>query len=70
MKHMLEAGDVEEGLNAATAIGDDRLLRQAGRSVSPDSFTHGSSAQRVGWFKRGLVNGDLRDCDTFAAAQL
>ena len=70
MKHMLEAGDVEEGLNAASAIGDDRLLRQAGRSVSPDSFTHGSSAQRVGWFKRGLVNGDLRDCDTFAAAQL
>ena len=70
MKHMLEAGDVEEGLNAATAIGDDRLQQQAGRSVSPDSFTHGSSAQRVSWFKRGLANGDLRDCDTFAAAQL
>ncbi|MGA9033495.1 MAG: neutral zinc metallopeptidase [Sulfuricaulis sp.] len=70
MKHMLEAGDVEEGLNAATAIGDDRLQRQAGRSVSPDSFTHGSSVQRVSWFKRGLANGDLRDCDTFAAAQL
>jgi hypothetical protein len=70
MKPMLEAGDVEEGLNAASAIGDDRLLRQTGRTVSPDSFTHGSSAQRVNWFKRGLVNGDLRDCDTFSAAQL
>jgi predicted metalloprotease len=69
MKPMLEAGDVEEGLNAATAIGDDRLQQQSGRSVRPDSFTHGSSAQRVSWFKRGLVNGDLRECDTFAAAQ-
>jgi hypothetical protein len=70
MKPMLEAGDVEEGLNAASAIGDDRVQRQTGRTVSPDSFTHGSSAQRVSWFKRGLVNGDLRDCDTFSAAQL
>ncbi|HSD97311.1 MAG TPA: neutral zinc metallopeptidase [Sulfuricaulis sp.] len=69
-KHILEAGDLEEGLNAASAIGDDRLQRQTRGYVSPDSFTHGSSVQRVSWFKRGLANGDLRACDTFAAAQL
>ena len=62
----LEAGDVEEGLNAAAAIGDDRLQRRSEGHVSPESFTHGSSAQRVAWFKRGMETGDPRACDTFA----
>jgi predicted metalloprotease len=66
-RRILEEGDVEEGLRAAAAIGDDRLQRQSRGYVSPDSFTHGSSAQRVTWFKRGLTQGDLRQCDTFAA---
>jgi len=69
-RQILEAGDVEEGLNAANAIGDDRLQMQAKGYVAPDSFTHGSSAQRVRWFKRGIAGGDLRQCDTFNAAQL
>lgn len=69
-RQILEAGDVEEGLNAASAIGDDRLQMQARGYVAPDSFTHGSSAQRVRWFKRGIAGGDLRQCDTFNAAQL
>lgn len=69
-RQILETGDIEEGLNAATAIGDDRLQKQARGYVTPDSFTHGSSAQRVRWFKRGIVGGDLRQCDTFNAAQL
>ena len=69
-RQILEAGDVEEGLNAASAIGDDRLQMQAKGYVAPDSFTHGSSAQRVRWFKRGLAGGDLRQCDTFKATQL
>jgi hypothetical protein len=64
---MLEQGDVEEGLNAAAAIGDDRLQRAAGRSISPDSWTHGSSEQRVTWFRTGMQSGDMRDCDTFKA---
>jgi len=62
---MLEPGDIEEALNAASAIGDDTLQREAGQRVRPDGFTHGSSAQRVSWFKRGFVSGDLRQCDTF-----
>jgi predicted metalloprotease len=62
---MLEQGDVEEGLKAAAAIGDDRLQRMAGRRVNPDGFTHGSSAQRVQWFRTGLQTGDLEACDTF-----
>ena len=62
---ILEKGDVEEGLNAAAAIGDDRLQRAAGRRVSPEAFTHGSSKQRVAWFRKGLETGDLRACDTF-----
>jgi predicted metalloprotease len=66
-RKILESGDVEEGLNAAAAIGDDRLQRQSGGRVMPDSFTHGSSAQRVEWFKRGLESGRLGTCDTFAA---
>jgi predicted metalloprotease len=64
-RNILEEGDVEEGLNAASSIGDDRLQRSAGRRVNPDSFTHGSSAQRVEWFRRGLESGRISACDTF-----
>jgi len=63
-RQVLEAGDVEEGLNAAAAIGDDRLQRQSRGTVTPDAFTHGTSAQRVRWFKNGLDAGDVRQCDT------
>jgi predicted metalloprotease len=66
----LEPGDIEEGLNAASAIGDDRLQKEATGRVVPDSFTHGSSAQRVRWFQRGLDTGDMEACDTFNADQL
>jgi uncharacterized protein len=69
-RHILEAGDVEEGLKAASAVGDDRLQMRAQGYVVPESFTHGSSAQRVRWFKRGLDAGDIKRCDTFGAAQL
>jgi len=65
-RNILENGDVEEGLNAAAAVGDDRLQRAAGRRVNPDSFTHGSSRQRTEWFQRGFSSGRLGDCDTFA----
>jgi len=61
---------LEAGLNAASQIGDDRMQLRARGYVSPESFTHGSSQQRVRWFKRGLDTGDLRQCDTFSAAQL
>ncbi len=64
---ILEQGDVEEGLAAAAAIGDDRLQQQGRGYVTPDSFTHGSSAQRVQWFRRGLETGDPAQCDTFTA---
>ena len=67
MKHIIENGDVEAALNAASAIGDDRLQLQARGTVVPDAFTHGSSAQRVRWFRRGLSSGDTRQCNTFAA---
>jgi predicted metalloprotease len=66
----LEPGDVESAINAATAIGDDRLQKEAQGYVVPDSFTHGSSAQRVRWFQRGLQGGDLNQCDTFEATSL
>jgi predicted metalloprotease len=66
-RQLLDPGDLEEALRAATAIGDDRLQREAGGQVVPDSFTHGTSAQRVTWFKRGFESGDLAVCDTFAA---
>ncbi len=69
-RSILEQGDIEEGLNAASAIGDDRLQRQAGGRVVPDSFTHGSSAQRVRWFRRGFESGDPAVCDTFSAATI
>lgn len=66
----LEPGDVEEALNAANAIGDDHLQRQARGTVMPDSFTHGSSAQRVRWFKLGFESGSPGKCDTFKAQTL
>ena len=65
-RQILEEGDIEEGLNAASAIGNDRLQRKAQGHVVPESFTHGSSAQRVEWFKRGLESGQMQACDTFA----
>lgn len=68
-RNILEAGDIEEGLNAASAVGDDRLQRRASGRVVPNSFTHGSSAQRVSWFRRGLESGDPGVCDTFSAAR-
>ena len=64
---LVEPGDAEEGQRAAAAIGDDRLQRQSQGRVVPESFTHGSSAQRVEWLKRGLENGRMESCDTFAA---
>jgi predicted metalloprotease len=69
-RDILEEGDVEEALNAASAIGDDRLQRQAQGRVAPETFTHGSSKQRVGWFARGFESGDLRQCDTFRTREL
>ncbi len=70
MRQLLEAGDIEEGLRAATAIGDDRLQMRAQGYVVPDSFTHGTSAQRVRWFRKGLETGDIRQGDTFAVPVL
>jgi uncharacterized protein len=69
-KKLLDRGDLEEALNAATAIGDDRLQKQAGIEVHPETFTHGSSAQRVRWFRRGFDSGQLGACDTFSARDL
>lgn len=69
-RQLLEQGDIEEGLNAASAIGDDRLQKQARGYVAPESFTHGSSEQRVRWFKRGFESGSVQSCDTFAANSL
>ncbi len=64
-RQILESGDVEEGLNAAAAIGDDRIQRETRGVAIPDTFTHGTSAQRVRWFKTGLSSGDVRQCETF-----
>jgi predicted metalloprotease len=69
-RQILEQGDVEEALNAAAAIGDDRLQKQAQGYVTPDSFTHGSSEQRIRWFKTGLRKGDLQSCNTFKVERL
>ena len=69
-KQIIEQGDVESALNAASAIGDDALQRQSRGEVVPDSFTHGTSAQRVRWFKRGLETGSVQQCNTFEARQL
>lgn len=69
-RDMLEKGDVEEGLQAATAIGDDTLQKRATGRVMPESFTHGSAAQRVRWFKMGFEHGDVEKCDTFKAETL
>jgi predicted metalloprotease len=69
-RQILEAGDVEEALNAATQIGDDTLQRKAQGTIVPESFTHGSGAQRVAWFRRGLDGGSLQQCNTFEARRL
>jgi hypothetical protein len=70
MKGILEAGDIEEGMNAASAVGDDRIQRQSKGYVVPDSFTHGTSEQRLRWFLKGFKTGDPSQGDTFRAAQL
>ena len=69
-RQILETGDIEEALNAASSIGDDRLQEQARGYVVPESFTHGSSAQRVRWFKRGVQSGNIDQCNTFADSNL
>jgi len=69
-RQILEEGDIEEALSAASAIGDDRLQQRGRGYVTPDSFTHGSSAQRVEWFRRGISSGSLEQCNTFQAAAL
>jgi len=68
--HILENGDVEQGLKAASAVGDDTLQKESQGAIVPDSFTHGTSAQRVRWFQRGLAGGDMGACDTFSAGRL
>ncbi len=70
MKKVLEPGDLEAALNAASAIGDDRLQQQSQGRIVPESFTHGSSAQRVRWFKTGFESGDMNQCNTFKATKL
>jgi len=69
-RNLLEQGDLDEALNAAAAIGDDRMQRSAGRAVTPESWTHGSSEQRARWFRRGYENGRVDACDTFSARTL
>ncbi|HSS40369.1 MAG TPA: neutral zinc metallopeptidase, partial [Polyangia bacterium] len=69
-KQIVEAGDIDEALNAASQIGDDTLQKESQGYVVPDSFTHGTSAQRSRWFKRGYNQGDISSCDTFAASDL
>lgn len=69
-RQILESGDIEEALGAASAIGDDRLQKQGQGYVVPDAFTHGSSEQRMRWFKRGIDSGDMNQCNTFKASQL
>ena len=69
MKHVLEPGELEQALTAAAAIGDDRLQQQTRGTIVPETFTHGTSAQRVRWFRRGFESGDPKQCDTFSVAQ-
>jgi predicted metalloprotease len=69
-RKILEAGDIEEALTAASAIGDDRLQKQSRGEVVPDAFTHGTSEQRMRWFKRGIDSGDMNQCNSFQAAKL
>ena len=70
MKQVLEPGDLEAALTAASAIGDYRLQQQAQGRIVPESFTHGSSEQRVRWFRRGFETGDMNQCNTFKAERL
>jgi predicted metalloprotease len=70
LRQRLEPGDIEEGLNAAAAIGDDMIQKRTQGYVVPDAFTHGSSAQRVKWFQRGFQSGQVKACDTFSPAQV
>ena len=70
MKNILQEGDIEEALNAANAIGDDKLQKEAQGRVVPDAFTHGTSAQRVYWFKKGFTTGDINQGNTFADPSL
>lgn len=67
-RNLLEAGDVDEALGAASAVGDDRIQKQSGGRVNPETWTHGSAAQRSGWFKRGFAHGKITDCDTFSGS--
>jgi predicted metalloprotease len=69
MRLVLDAADIEEGLRATSALGDDRIQRRAQGYVVPESFTHGSAAQRSRWFRQGLGRGDPEQCDTFQTAQ-
>lgn len=69
-RKILEEGDIEEGMNAASAVGDDRIQKRTQGYVVPDAFTHGTSAQRVGWFKQGLERGDPQGCNTFGSNRL
>ena len=67
-RKLLEPGDVEEGLRAAAAVGDDQIMKRTQGYVVPDAFTHGSAEQRMRWFRRGMESGNPRQCDTFAAS--
>ncbi len=69
-RHLLDPGEAQEAIDAAAAIGDDRLQKMAGRRVNPETWTHGSSEERVRWFRRGFDSGRFEDCDTFGASQL
>ena len=70
MRHIIEPGEIDQALNAATAIGDDRLQQQSQGTIRPETFTHGTSAQRVRWFKRGMASGQPAQCNTFSAQSL